>query len=132
MIFGRAQYALFGIPCVLNLLGMFYVMFGAAFKPGAGAMVFVGGAMFFFVAALFGFAAGARARDLGWPVLGTGLGMVLLIGTGPAVLLPVLMLLFVPGKGSAPAVGVGGVVIPLLAFVAPWGVVWISSLLMRP
>lgn len=88
MIFGRAQYALFAIPGVLNLLGMFYVMMGAAFRPGSTGMLVTGGLLFLFTAAVFGFSAGARGRDLGWPVTTTGIGMTILIGTGPMVLLP--------------------------------------------
>ena len=132
MIFGRAQYALFAIPGVLNLLGMFYVMFGAAFRPGSGAMLFVGGFLFVCTALLFGFAAAARARHLGWPAGVSGVAMVLMIGTGPMVLLPLAMMLFMPGKGEAPRVGVVGFVLPLIAFLLPWGVVWIFGLLGRP
>lgn len=132
MIFGRAQYALFAVPGVLNLLGMFYVMMGAAFRPGSGAMLFVGGALFLFVAAVFGFSAAARARDLEWPPAVSGIAMVLMIGTGPMVLLPLLMLLFMPGKGSARGVGPVHFIAALLAFLLPWGVVWIGTLLGRP
>lgn len=132
MIFGRAQYALFAIPCVLNLLGMFYVMMGAAFRPGSGGMLFTGGVLFLFVAAVFGFSAGARARDLGWPAATAGIGMTILIGTGPMVLLPVAILLFMPGKGSARGVGVVHFITALLALLLPWGVVWIGTLLGRP
>lgn len=132
MIFGRAQYALFAIPGVLNLLGMFYVMMGAAFRPGSQGMLITGGVLFLFAAAVFGFSAAARARDLGWPAPATGIGVTLLISTGPMVLLPVAMLVFMRGKGSAPAVGVVGFVAALLAFLLPWGVVWIGTLLGRP
>lgn len=132
MIFGRAQYALFAIPGVLNLLGMFYVMLGAAFRPGSTGMLITGGLLFLFTAAVSGFSAGARARDLGWPASTTGIGMTILIGTGPMVLLPVAMLLFMPGKGSARGVGVVHFVASLLAFLVPWGVVWIGTLLGRP
>lgn len=132
MVLGRAQYALFAIPCVLNLLGMFYVMMGAAFRPGSQGMLFTGGVLFLFVASVFGFSAGARARDLGWPAATSGIGMTILIGTGPMVLLPVAILVFMPGKGSARGVGVVHFMTALIAFLLPWGVVWIGTLLGRP
>jgi len=132
VIHGRAQFALYGVPCVLNMIGLFYVAMGSAFKPGADKMMWFGIALFLVVAITFGNVAAARGRHLGWSPVATSVGTFLILPLVPLNLVLVGLLLLKPGKVEAPRVGPMTYVYSLLLFLWPWGPVWIGSLLGRP
>ena len=87
----RVEYAWFALAAVLNLLGTFYMMMGAAFNT-KGSNLIVAILLFAGVILVFMFDSARRALDAGWhPAVGAG-GVILLAGTGPGLLLFILVL----------------------------------------
>jgi heme/copper-type cytochrome/quinol oxidase subunit 4 len=132
MIYGRAQFALYAVPCVLNMLGLFLLVMGSAFRPGSNKMMFFGMALFLVVVVMFAFFAAARGRHLGWSPLATSIGAILIFPLVPLSLVLIGFLLLKPGKDEVPGVGPMTYVYALLLLLWPWGPVWIGSLLGRP
>lgn len=95
----RVEYAWFALTAVINLLGTFYMMMGAAINT-KGSNLIVAILLFAGVIAIFMFDSARRALDAGWhPAVGAG-GVILLAGTGPGLLVFMLVLLIKQTKSS--------------------------------
>ena len=127
----RVEYAWFAMAAVLNLLGTFYMMMGAAFNT-KGSNLIIAILLFAGVILVFMFDSARRALDAGWhPAVGAG-GVILLAATGPGLLLFILVLLIkqpqplaagsVPQARSGLSVALGC----LWRAVWPWGLFWFS------
>jgi hypothetical protein len=127
----RVEYAWFALAAVLNLLGTFYMMMGAAFNT-KGSNLIVAILLFAGVILVFMFDSARRALDAGWhPAVGAG-GVILLAGTGPGLLLFILVLLIkqpkplaadsLPQTRSGWSVALGC----LWRVVWPWSLFWFS------
>jgi len=131
--FDRFRFVAFGLVNVFNVLGL--LLHGLNLSTGGARgllrgseaslpVLLVIAALCLLLAAM---AAVRRGRDLGWPGLVTGAGLVIAPALGPAVLLPLLYLAFAKEKPAAqqfgPSPGTAGPLTWLLAIVNavwPW------------
>lgn len=101
----RLQFALLGLPAVINTLAMLVVSFNSTFRSGNGykwLIPMLAALVCLLLATLF---AAKRGRDLGWPAAGTAGILVVSVVFGPVVLIPVGVLLFMPAKPGADRFG---------------------------
>lgn len=101
----RARFAMLGVPATFNGLAMLLVAFNATFRIGTGYRWLLPVAVAVACLALATSCAIKRGRDIGWAPISTVALFVLCIFFGPAVLMPVAVLLFLPTRPSADAFG---------------------------
>lgn len=103
---GRLQFAASGLPCALNVVGLFMHGMGAAFKGGPGAhIVWLDGALVLACLGLMMLFAVRRGHDLAWPTGATAAGSLLALGMPPLWLVMIGVLLALPAQPGAERYG---------------------------
>lgn len=137
---GRLQFAACGLPCALNVVGLFMHGMGAAFKGGKGAhIVWLDGALLLACLGILLLFAVRRGHDLGWPTGATAAGSLLALGMPPLWLVMIGVMLAMPAQptaeryGPAPAPSGAGIWLGSALLLAwPWALVlpvyaWLES-----
>lgn len=130
----RARFAVLGLPATFNGLAMLLVAFNATFRSGMGYRWLLPVAVALVCLAFATACAIKRGRDIGWSPVSTVALFVLCMFFGPVVLLPVALLLFLPTRPPADALGPPapplGPVTLLIALVLA-AVPWLIALLLK-
>ncbi len=125
--YDRARFAILGVPATFNGLAMLVVGFNATFRTGIGYRWLLPVAVALACLAFATSCAIKRGRDIGWAPVSTVALFVLCIFFGPVVVVPVAVLLFLPARPPADALGQAApppgpltLLVALVLAAAPW------------
>ncbi|MCC6303124.1 MAG: hypothetical protein IT489_10040 [Gammaproteobacteria bacterium] len=98
----RIRYLVSALICILNMVGMFLVVFSAAAGAHAAALLWPGIVLFVGGVLLLAIFSARRASQVGLSPWTTSIATILMCGLGPSVLILIIYLTVKDDKGQGP------------------------------